>query len=500
MNCTRPLTCALALGLATPATADITAADLWEQWQSRGAEQGQEVAADEVIETETGLRLLNVTSTLEDPGLRAVGQVDEITLTNNGDGTVSVDLSDIYRVTMDIDEGLDGGQITFDASLTYENLVVLASGTAEATRYVYSADRIELSGADISGGTGPAPDIDVSVMLEGLAADYLLERSDDEIVVATSSLTLDTVTAAVAIEPPEGETGLAKFSLITADISNQSTTSFPAGAFAMENYDPNTPFPEDVAVSGSMDYGRVRSELNFVDTFQRIDLDYTNDGGRFAVGLSEDEFTYSFANTAPSVRAEGTDLPFPIEASAASTEFLIRLPLAATGEPAPAEAQIGLVDVAVPDNVWDMIEPDGVLSRDPLTVVLDLSGTVEIFMDMLDPGAFEVVAPPFEFRDVTLNDLRISAGGADLTGTGNVTFAPGGGMENPVGSVDLNLSGGLSLLDQLQNTGLIPLEQVAMARGLIGAFTRPGATPDTLESTIEFTEGGGITANGLPLQ
>jgi hypothetical protein len=52
----------------------------------------------------------------------------------------------------------------------------------------------------------------------------------------------------------------------------------------------------------------------------------------------------------------------------------------------------------------------------------------------------------------------------------------------------------------LQNSGLVPIEQLAMARGLMGAFTRPGAEPDTVESTIQFTEGGGISANGVPLQ
>jgi hypothetical protein len=62
------------------------------------------------------------------------------------------------------------------------------------------------------------------------------------------------------------------------------------------------------------------------------------------------------------------------------------------------------------------------------------------------------------------------------------------------------LSGGNALLDTLQGAGIVPIEQLAMVRGMLGAFARPGATPDTLESTIEFTEGGGITANGVPLQ
>ena len=49
-------------------------------------------------------------------------------------------------------------------------------------------------------------------------------------------------------------------------------------------------------------------------------------------------------------------------------------------------------------------------------------------------------APPGELRDMTLNELRISVGGATLTGSGSADFAPGP-IPMPVGSVDLQLSG-----------------------------------------------------------
>jgi hypothetical protein len=52
----------------------------------------------------------------------------------------------------------------------------------------------------------------------------------------------------------------------------------------------------------------------------------------------------------------------------------------------------------------------------------------------------------------------------------------------------------------LQGAGVINAEQAGMARGVAGMFTRPGAMPDTIETTIEFQQGGGITANGVPLQ
>jgi hypothetical protein len=99
-----------------------------------------------------------------------------------------------------------------------------------------------------------------------------------------------------------------------------------------------------------------------------------------------------------------------------------------------------------------------------------------------------------------VSELEVTFGGTSLTGTADMTFAPGQIVPQPVGRADLSLVGGNALLDQLQGAGVINAEQAGMARGVAGMFTRPGAMPDTIETTIEFQEGGSITANGVPLQ
>jgi hypothetical protein len=87
-----------------------------------------------------------------------------------------------------------------------------------------------------------------------------------------------------------------------------------------------------------------------------------------------------------------------------------------------------------------------------------------------------------------------------LSGTAELSFAPGQIVPMPVGSADLRLSGGNALLDALMAGGLVPSDQGAFVRGMANVFARPGATPDTLESTVEFGADGSITANGIPLQ
>ena len=69
----------------------------------------------------------------------------------------------------------------------------------------------------------------------------------------------------------------------------------------------------------------------------------------------------------------------------------------------------------------------------------------------------------------------------------------------PVGQIDLKLEGGFALLDGLVAIGVFPAQQATFLRGMIGAVARQTGD-DTLETTIAFTEGGGITANGLPVR
>jgi len=94
----------------------------------------------------------------------------------------------------------------------------------------------------------------------------------------------------------------------------------------------------------------------------------------------------------------------------------------------------------------------------------------------------------------------VSFGGAELTGSGDVDFAPGQMIPMPVGAVDLSLTGANTLIQSLSEGGILPPQQAGMARGMLGMFALPGAGPDSYTSTIEFLPGGAITANGVPLQ
>jgi hypothetical protein len=157
-------------------------------------------------------------------------------------------------------------------------------------------------------------------------------------------------------------------------------------------------------------------------------------------------------------------------------------------------------NLTVSETFLSMFDPSQAIARDPITLIVDMSGAAQMFVNLLSIDPEKADEAPGELRALTINELRLSAGGADLTGTGDMTFAPEQLIPMPVGNIDLSMTGGNALIDSLVATGLVPAEQLMMVRAMTGMFARPGPTPDSLESSIVFGADGTISANGIPLQ
>ena len=128
---------------------------------------------------------------------------------------------------------------------------------------------------------------------------------------------------------------------------------------------------------------------------------------------------------------------------------------------------------------------------------VDLDGDVVLEEDIFDPKvAEEMMGPPGQLNALNLKEVKLSLGGAELTGDGAFAFNNESVMPVPSGVVNLMLTGGNGLLDTLVNMGLLPEEQAMGARMMMGLFARPGDGEDTLVSTIEVKEDGSVLANG----
>ncbi|MBY6202955.1 DUF2125 domain-containing protein [Maritalea mobilis] len=489
----------LALCLSSPAFADVTAAELWAEWQATASASGQQISA-EVTETETGLVLTNFVSTMTQEGVESSGRTDEITLTNTPDGTVQIGMPQAYTLTTRFPEYEGGPLVTLTFDLAHEGLAITASDEGDARVYDYAADTLIMALVDIQAeDEDDVPIIDMTITGTDLATVYRLSGDSAEAQTFTSEGTLGSLEGVLDVTPPRDIDGSLKISFTMGDMSTTGSGSVTALTMASQASTMEA-LPEGFDIAGAVEYGRFMLEFAFEDRGDSFDLFYSNAGGRLATALTTEEISYDIAVRDMETRIAGSEMPFPVAVSAASGELGLTAPLAASDTPEDAALRIAYDGVTVADSLWSIFDPAGQLPRDPATVILDATAQIRLLMDLLSPEAMESEVPPGELRALTVNELQVSLGGAELTGTGDLTFAEGQMMPMPVGSVDLNLSGGMTLLDRLVSAGLVPNEQAAMARGFAGMFTRPGATPDTLETTVEFAEGGGITANGIPLQ
>jgi hypothetical protein len=144
----------------------------------------------------------------------------------------------------------------------------------------------------------------------------------------------------------------------------------------------------------------------------------------------------------------------------------LTVPLAASATPSDAGVRLAYRDLAVSEEVWSLIDPTGAVPRNPLTVVLDATAQVQLMVDLMSADAMAMDRPPGDLRALSVSELEVTFGGTSLTGSADMTFAPGQMPPMPVGRADLSLVGGNALLDQLQGAGVVDAQQAGMARGV----------------------------------
>ena len=521
-----------ALVVASPAMAEINADQLWTLWQQQASEFGYNLTA-QAAPNGTGLTLSNVTNTMMIEEVSISGVIPQIILTNQPDGSVMIAASDsmTYSIT-----GFDDSDApdAINIQISLQGFGGSATGSPELLTLNSGFERASVVDVEFVGGDpSEIPEMIYDISLDGYGGSATYDFSNPAMLGFTSSGTLAGMTFNLeAFEPADGSAvpdevpvpsppapgkvvppaapaptpmpaptggrgdGHLDMSIELAGMDSTATGTMPRGIDWMTVES----FPEGFSVSGDASYTSASASFMFVDSYENVDFSASNTGGSIGFGLSEANIRYALAATGVNVNLATNEMPFPIAASADSTAVSLDIPLAQSDTPSPFSASVAYRGVSVDEALWAMVDPGQAVPRTPASVIVDLSGTVQLFVDLMSIDPESLSAPPGELRDLTLNNLQVSFGGAELTGTGDVDFAPGQMVPMPVGAVDLSLTGANSLIQSLSDGGLLPPQQAGMARGMLGMFAIPGAAPDSFSSSIEFLPGGAITANGVPLQ
>lgn len=185
--------------------------------------------------------------------------------------------------------------------------------------------------------------------------------------------------------------------------------------------------------------------------------------------------------------------PFSAEIDSAAINF--EMPLKQSDMAMPANLLLNMTGLKASDTLWGMIDPTASLPRDKATLNIDVSANMKWLVDLVKLD--KAPAMPAEVQDVTINDITLEVAGARLNATGAATLDNSKMPPEPVGAVDVDLKGGIGLLDKLVALGLVQQEQGQMVKMFSGMFAVPGGDgSDHLKSKIEMKLGGSILVNG----
>ncbi len=490
---------------AQGALADVTAKDVWANWQAYLSSTGYQVSANESM-SGNALTLTDVVVSMaypDDQGSVSM-TMDQIVFTENGDGTVAIEMPDTFPMNV---EAKEGGDPLFNATLamtqTAQNMQ--ASGDPDKVRYVYEADQSQvlLTALTIGGENVSRDQANFELTISGMSSDSTLFGASE--LSYTQAFKADQVAYDLVFKDPTTATDF--------DLKGQLQGIDANGSAKLPEATNSADFQAMIAAGfefdGKIGYASGQSTVASSSDGQSFNSESTSSGGNIGVSLNGKTLTYDVAGTDSKISVTSSDLPFPVELALAESAFGLALPIAKSDTAQDFALSIKLGDFTMSEMLWGIFDPSQALPRDPASVVLDLAGKAKVLVDFMDPEIAEDLeqmdSPPGELDALTINQLLVSLAGAKLTGTGAFTFdntspSPFGAMPAPNGSVDLELVGANGLLDKLIAMGLVSDQDAMGARMMMGMLAVPGDAPDTLTSKIEINDQGHIIANGQRIQ
>lgn len=485
---------ALLLG-STAAHADVTADEVWQSWVDYYGSFGATITTGSKGMDGDTLIVSNAVFASATPTGNFSATLPEVRMKELGDGRVEITLPAAMPIVVN---GKDAAGKTTDIAMSVNQtgMTTIASGVAGDMTYDFAAPEvsIKLDGVKADGKDIP---VNLAIVTTGGSGKYHIVKQAGTAI--TQEFKADKVTFDVAGADPA--TPDDKFTMTGAlnALAGTGDMTVPDGV-DMANM--SAALNAGMALKANMTFGQ--GDYTFEMTGAQAATGTVSGGsGSINMDMSKDGLTYGVTGTAAKVSLAGAQIPFPVELGYGETAFNLTMPVTKSDTAQPFALLLKVVDLTVSDGIWGMIDPTAQLPHDPATVVVDVSGAAKMLMDIFDPANAEAAAAagatPGQVESVNVNALQVKAVGAELTGTGAATFDNSGPVPKPVGAVDLKLVGANALIDKLVAMGLIPQDQAAGAKMMMGMFAVP-AGEDTLTSKIEFKEDGGIYANGQRLQ
>ncbi|CUH79359.1 hypothetical protein TRM7557_02356 [Tritonibacter multivorans] len=496
--------------VAHAAHADVSAQDVWADWKSYMVASGYEITANESL----AAGILTITDfeakmTLpETEGFAMSMVLGDMRFEEMGDGTVNIQLPADFPMDIAISEEGEGG-VSLKVAYTHDGAPIVVSGDPEAMVYDYSTDKATFALSDLQ--IEDAKD-EVTFNAFEITFNDLESRTtqtkDGDNRSYDQSFTSESVTYTVDVVVPEDE-GSFKMSGDMADFAMTSDSVLPMQYLGNAAGDFSAALNNGMAYRLDANYGANTSNLSVEAKDGSFVAQGEGASGLMNLEMTEKGLNYRASTMDMTNSVMGSDIPFPMTLSIAEAAMNLAMPLLKSDDEQDFAFGLSLRDFQVPDLLWGMVDPTGQLPHDPATFVLDLTGKAKLLFNFDDEEEMAALEKgeltPGELNAITVNELRLSAVGAEVSGTGDFTFNNDDlqtfdGLPAPNGEANFKIVGANTLIDKLIAMGLVQESDALGARMMMGLFTTPAEGEDTLTSRIQVEEDGKVLANGQRLR
>ena len=493
-----------ALMSGSGAFADVTPEDVWQNWQDMSTTYGQTITAADVARNGDALVATGVKISSSQDGVVLDATIDEITFTDNGDGSVEITMSESYPIKLQMPAKEGSTEPTnLTISIAQPGLLMTASGTPEATSYAFEAPTLTIKLEAIEGVDAAAVDTTIEATVTAIVGKYLVEGTEAAKKVS-SDFSAQSLALTVVGEDKEAGSN-ARIVGTFADLAGKTNGNFlRAGMMA----DLPAALKAGFTTDGGFSFGAMTLDVDVTEAKGPFKMLAKGEGGAITFALDATKMQYGASGKGLDLTVSSPDIPFPeLKLGYEETAFNFLLPVGTSAEPTDFAMLIKLVGFTISDEVWGMFDPAGTLPHDPATVIIDTKGKVRMTTDLFDQTAMAALgeATPGDLHALDVTEIRATIAGAELTGAGAFTFDNSDkttfpGIPAPNGKLDLKLVGGNGLLDKLVAMGILTDEDAMGARMMVAMFANAGAEgSDELTSTIEVKDKV-LYANGQRLQ
>lgn len=497
-------TALVALVAGSAAQADVTPEEVWSNWKATATAAGQTVTTASESREGPALVVSGITLTAGDDEVDASVTIDRIALTDNGDGSVAVTMSDSYPLAIRAAGAVGEADTLTNLTVSHPGLAIKVSGSPAEMRYDFTAPSLKVALKDVQTPDQAAVPTDMvaEVGLTGLSGNYIVAGTGDAKAIS-SNAAADTLSFIMKGTNPEDQSKI-DMKLGMAKLAGTSTGK----TVGMMGADLAAALKAGFSAEGSFSYAGTTMDMTVTEATGDTRVSASVSGGDLTFVMDAARLGYGATGKDASITMSGPEIPFPqLTLGYKESAFNFEMPVAKGDAPAPFRFLTRLTDLTISDEIWGMFDPTGQLPRDPMTLVLDTKGTARLNVDLMDEAAMSALgeAGPGELNSLDVTALQLKAAGAEITGNGAFTFdntdlATYGGFPAPTGKLSLKATGVNGLLDKLMAMGLVPEDQMMGARMMLGMFAKVDpANPDTMTSDLEF-KGKSFFANGMQLQ